>query len=181
LSLFLGCGDDCFEGCRVLFGEHGHDLAIDDDVGLVYGTHELAVADSFWANSSVDFELPQSAHVALHATAVAVCALASLENGNLGEFQFALAPPHVALCLGHDVLAALEVHFTAFDSWHIGEKITGLLVARELLDRLGELLTLGNVSALHAGDLACVASVEVGLSGLALQHLAVLCDFETLG
>ena len=90
-DILLNLLDDSLESGLVVHGEVSEDLAVDLDASLVQQTHQLRVAQTLEAGSSVDTLDPESAEVALLVTAVTEGVGETLLPSVLGNGPYVLA------------------------------------------------------------------------------------------
>ena len=90
-DILLNLLDDSLESGLVVHGEVSEDLAVDLDATLVQQTHQLRVAQTLEAGSSVDTLDPESAEVALLVTAVTEGVGETLLPSVLGNGPYVLA------------------------------------------------------------------------------------------
>ncbi len=163
----------------MLLGHLGEDLAIQLDVGLLEGIRQAGVGDAELAGGGVDAHLPEFANLALVGLAIASGILTGLDRSGLGKLDLALATPHHALGTGQQVLASLEMGFSALYTWHslIGSDRLG----NHPLDGLGEGSRHLAIAALHTGNFAGFTAVVVVLASGALNDFTGLGNLEALG
>ena len=108
--------DEASEHFRVVFGEVGHDLAVEGDIALFEGVDEFGVGDTHRADGGVDADRPDITGEALLGLAVAEGIAARMGDGLLGSALFGGAAEAITLGLSQDISAALKLCGSSFDA-----------------------------------------------------------------
>lgn len=168
--------DNFGEDSRLLFSEHGQNLAIQTNVRLLQKIDKAGIGQAIFTNRGIDLNRPQVAEGALLGAAITEGVGASFEHGWAGKADFALAAPLVAFYALQEILAALYMLCTTFYSRH------SLGAIRQcFLEGLAQSRGHGHVGSLVASGVPRFARIEVILAGFALEDLARRGDFYSLG
>ena len=97
---------NCLECLWVIHTEVSEDLTVDIDAVSVEETHELRVAETLEASSSVDTLNPESAEIALVVTTITECICKTLFPSVLSYSPYILACADVTSCKMEDFLAS---------------------------------------------------------------------------
>ncbi len=114
----LGC--DLLEDVRMLHGDLAQNFAIKGDAFYLQSIDELGVGCSHFARRGIDAGLHEGSVIALLELASHVGLASGFDGGDLRETDLGLAAPEHSLGALEDVFAMLDVHHSAFDSWHNG-------------------------------------------------------------
>src|SRR5262249_52482044 len=110
--------DESAEGCFIIDGHFGEDLAIYSDVGSVDGMHQLAVGHAMHACSGVDACDPQAAHITLAVAAVWVHGRPRAHDRFMGWTEEAFTCTTMAFSHLQDFFVSLMSGNSAFYPWH---------------------------------------------------------------
>lgn len=109
---------DLLEDLWVIHGHLAQDFAIKDDAFDFQGIHELGVGRSGFACSGIDAGLHEGSVVSLLELTTDIGLTSGFDVRDLCELDLGLSAPEHALGALEDVFAMLDMHHSAFDSWH---------------------------------------------------------------
>ncbi len=107
----------------MLFGKHGQDFAINDNVCFFEHVDETGIGETVFANSSIDLQRPQCTEGALLGAAIAEGVHTRFQHGWTSKTNFAFSSPLVSFDALHQIVAAFHVLCTAFYSRHSKESL----------------------------------------------------------
>ena len=94
------------------------DFAVNSYIGLLEKINESGVGETKFADGGVDLQVPEVPEGALLSSAVAEGVGTSFQHGWPCKTDLALSAPFVAFYALQEILAALNMLCTSFDSWH---------------------------------------------------------------
>lgn len=120
IGMFFALRDDFLKYLRMLHGDFAQDLSIQNDPVFLECGDQFGVGCSEFSRGGIDADLHQHAIVSLFELASDVGVLSGLRDGCLGDADFGLSSPHHSFRALENVLSALGVHDTSFNTWHMG-------------------------------------------------------------
>ena len=112
--------DDFFESLGLEFSEMGERLAVEAEVGLLGGAHELGIGHAVLAEGGIDLDVPEAAEVALLVAAMGKRVGAGMGESFVGGALGLGAAETEALGLLEDLAAILECVYCFFYTGHVG-------------------------------------------------------------
>jgi len=97
LDSLFDLGDDGVKSRWVLFGDLGHNFAVEGHIGFFHSANELAVADLVFGESGAELDVPEGTSCAFLDPTITTGVGAGFDDGGLGALDQVLAAPFEAL------------------------------------------------------------------------------------